>query len=89
MQNQILEVIKWYEEQLGRRLTLLKRESIKYQCLLERSRMQDLKELAKYGIRISGLDYGGEENLCDYKQVTNNRRKMHHLPLSRRRRNRK
>lgn len=58
---EILEVIKWYEEQLGRKLTQAERMSIRYQCAIVNSKKPDLKDLKEFGIYLDGLVYGGSE----------------------------
>lgn len=55
------EVIKWYEKQLGRKLTQAERACIRYQCAIMNSKKPDLKDLKKLGIRLGGLKYGGME----------------------------
>lgn len=62
MGNEVLEVIKWYEEQLGRKLTQEERTCIRYQCAIMNSKKPDLKELKKFGIFLDGLKYGGSES---------------------------
>lgn len=61
MGNEVLEVIKWYEEQLGRKLTQAERTSIRYQCAIMNSKKPDLKDLKNFGIYLDGLEYGGSE----------------------------
>lgn len=56
--SEILEVINWYEEQLGRKLTELEKESIRNQVLLNKFDMPETKDLEKFGIRLGGLKYG-------------------------------
>lgn len=57
-----LEVIKWYEEQFGRKLTEEERARIRYQCAIMNSKKPDLKDLKKFGIFLDGLEYGGLES---------------------------
>lgn len=64
MGNEVLEVIKWYEEQLGRKLTQSERTLIRYQCAIMYSKKPDLKDLKKFGICIDGLLYGDSKNEC-------------------------
>lgn len=61
MGNEILEVINWYEEQLGRKLTQEERTIIRYQCAIMNSKKPDLKDLKEFGIYLNGLEYGGSE----------------------------
>lgn len=61
MGNEVLEVIKWYEEQLGRKLTQEERTIIRYQCAIMNSKKPDLKDLKEFGICLDGLEYGGLE----------------------------
>lgn len=56
MGNEVLEVIKWYKEQLGRKLTEAERASIRCQVVLNRADMST-KDLEKFGIRLGGLKY--------------------------------
>lgn len=56
--SEILEVINWYEEQLGRKLTELEKASIRNQVLLNKFDMPETKDLEKFGIRLGGLKYG-------------------------------
>lgn len=58
---EILEVIKWYEEKLGRKLTQAERACIRYQCAMMNSKKPDLKDLKEFGIYLDGLVYGGSE----------------------------
>ena len=58
---EILEVIKWYEEQLGRKLTQAERACIRYQCAIMNSKNPEIKYLKKLGICLDGLEYGGLE----------------------------
>lgn len=57
---EILEVIKWYEEQLGRKLTQAERACIRYQCAIMQSKKPNLKDLKEFGIYLDGLEYGGK-----------------------------
>lgn len=59
METEILEVIKWYEEQMGRKLTEAERMNIRHQCILYNQNKPKTKDLGKLGIRLSGLEYGG------------------------------
>ena len=52
---EILEVIKWYEEQLGRKLTQAERACIRYQCAIMQSKKPNLKDLKEFGIYLDGL----------------------------------
>lgn len=56
---EVLEVIKWYEEQLGRKLTEAERASIRCQVVLNRADMPKTKDLEEFGIYLDGLEYGG------------------------------
>lgn len=55
------EVIKWYEEQLGRKFAQSERACIRYQCEIMNSEKPEIKDLKKLGICIDGLEYGGSE----------------------------
>lgn len=55
--SEVLEVIKWYEKQFGRKLTEAERASIRCQVVLNRADMPT-KDLEKFGIRLGGLRYG-------------------------------
>lgn len=59
--NETSEVIKWYEEQLGRKFTQAERACIRYQCAIMNSDKPEIKDLKKLGICIDGLEYGGLE----------------------------
>ena len=59
MKNEILEVMKWYEEQFGRELTQLEKACIRNQCILYNQNKPETKDLERFGIRLSGLEYGG------------------------------
>lgn len=61
MGNEALEVVKWYEEQLGRKLTQAERACIRCQCAIMNSKKLDLKDLKEFGIYLDGLEYGGSE----------------------------
>lgn len=56
--SEILEVINWYEEQLGRKLTKLEKGSIRNQVLLNKFDMTETEDLEKFRIRLGGLEYG-------------------------------
>lgn len=56
--SEILEVINWYEERLGRKLTELEKASIRNQVLLNKFDMPETEDLEKLGIRLGGLKYG-------------------------------
>lgn len=56
--SEILEVINWYEERLGRKLTELEKESIRNQVLLNKFDIPGIKDLESLGIRLGGLEYG-------------------------------
>lgn len=58
MGNEVLEVIKWYEEQLGRKLTELEKASIRNQVAINKFDMPETKDLEKFEIRLGGLRYG-------------------------------
>lgn len=59
MKAEILEVIKWYEEQLGRKLTEAEKMSVRHQCILYNQNRPETKDLEKFGIRLNRLEYGG------------------------------
>ena len=61
MGNEVSEVVNWYEQQLGRKLTQAERACIRYQCAIMNSKKQDLKDLKEFGIFLDGLEYGGSE----------------------------
>lgn len=56
--SEILEVIKWYEEQLGRKLTELEKASIRNQVAINKFDMPEIKDLKQLGICLGGLKYG-------------------------------
>lgn len=56
--SETLEVIKWYEKQLGRKLTELEKASIRNQVAINKFDMPETKDLEKFGIKIGGLRYG-------------------------------
>lgn len=56
--SEILEVIKWYEEQFGRKLTELEKASIRNQVSLNKFDTPEIKDLEQLGIRLGGLEYG-------------------------------
>lgn len=56
--SEILEVIKWYEEQFGRKLTELEKASIRNQVFLNKFDMPEIKDLESLGIKLGGLEYG-------------------------------
>lgn len=56
--SEILEVINWYEEQLGRKLTELEKGSTRNQVLLNKFDMPETEDLESLGIRLGGLKYG-------------------------------
>lgn len=56
--SETLEVIKWYEEQLGRKLTELEKASIRNQVVINKFDMPEIKDLKQLGIRFGGLEYG-------------------------------
>lgn len=58
MGNEALEVIKWYEEQLGRKLTEAEKLSIRGQCVEYDLHTTKTKDLEQFGIRLGGLRYG-------------------------------
>lgn len=58
---EILEVIKWYEKQFGRKLTQAERTCIRHQCAIMSSKKPDLNDLKEFGIYLDGLKYGGLE----------------------------
>lgn len=62
MGNEVLEVIKWYEERFGRKLTQAERACIRYQCAIMNGKNPDLKDLKEFGICLDGLEYGGLES---------------------------
>lgn len=55
---EILEVIKWYEEQLGRKLAEVEKASIRGQVAINKFDMPKTKDLEKLRIRLGGLEYG-------------------------------
>lgn len=59
MKSEISEVIKWCEEQIGRKLTEAERMNIRHQCILYNQNKPEEKDLERLGIRLSGLEYGG------------------------------
>lgn len=56
--SEILEVINWYEKQLGRKLTEAEKLSIRGQCAEYDLHTPKTKDLEKFGIRLGGLEYG-------------------------------
>lgn len=56
--SEISEVIKWYEENLGRKLTELEKSSIKNQVAINKFDMPETKDLEKFSIKLGGLKYG-------------------------------
>lgn len=54
---EILEVIKWYEEQLGRKLTEAEKESIRNQVAINKFDMPEIKDLEQFGICLGGLKF--------------------------------
>ncbi len=58
MGDEVLEVIKWYEQQLKRKLTQAERACIRHQCIIGKSKMPETKDLEKFGIYLDGLEYG-------------------------------
>lgn len=63
METEILEVIKWYEKHIGRKLTEAERMNIRHQCILYNQNKPETKDLERFGIRLSGLEYGGSEKV--------------------------
>lgn len=63
METEILEVIKWYEKHIGRKLTEAERMSIRQQCILYNQNKPETKDLERFGIRLSGLEYGDSEKV--------------------------
>lgn len=59
--NEVSEVVNWYEEQIGRKLTQAERACIRYQCAIMQSEKPKIKDLKKLGICLDGLEYGGSE----------------------------
>lgn len=53
------EVIKWYEEQLGRKFTQAERACVRYQVAINKANMPKTKDLEKFGIKLGGLKFGG------------------------------
>lgn len=51
------EVIKWYEEQFGRKLTEAEKLSIRGQVALNNDDMKKTGDLEKFGICLEGLKY--------------------------------
>lgn len=64
MGNELLEVIKWYEKQLGRKLSEAEKSSIRCQVAVNKADMPETKDLEKFGIRLGGLKF---------KQIPNER----------------
>lgn len=58
MGNEVLEVIKWYEEQLGRKLTEAEMASIRVQWAVNKVDNPKIKNLEKFDICLGGLKYG-------------------------------
>lgn len=56
--SEVLEIIKWYEEQFERKLTELEKASIRNQVAIIKFDMPETKDLEKFGICLGGLMYG-------------------------------
>lgn len=56
--SEVLEVIKWYEKCLSRKLTEAEKASIRVQVLVNKANMPKTKDLEKFGIKLGGLKYG-------------------------------
>lgn len=50
MGNEVMEVIKWYNEQLGRKLTEAEKASIRVQVLANKVNAPEIKRFRKIGI---------------------------------------
>lgn len=59
--NETSDVVNWYEEQIGRKLTQAERACIRYQCAIMQSEKPEIKDFKKLGICLDGLEYGGSE----------------------------
>lgn len=57
MGNKVMEVINWYKEQLGRKLTEAEKASIRVQVLTNKANAPEIKDLEKFGICLGGLKY--------------------------------
>lgn len=56
--SEVLEVIKWYEEKFGRKLTELEKTRIRNQVAINKFDMPKTKDLKQLGICLGGLKYG-------------------------------
>lgn len=57
--SEVLEVVKWYEKCLSRKLTEAEKASIRVQVAANKDNMPKTKDLEKFGIKLGGLKFGG------------------------------
>lgn len=55
--SEVLEVVKWYEEQFGRKLTELEKASIRNQVAINKFDMSEINGLEKFDIKLGGLKF--------------------------------
>lgn len=51
------KVARWYEKQLGRKLTELERMTIRHQCIISNNQIPNTKDLRENRISLCGLKY--------------------------------
>lgn len=68
---ELLEVIKWYEERFGRKLTEAEKLSVRGQVALNNADMKKIVDSKKLEIRLGGLKY--EQNNCHLVSCRYNR----------------
>lgn len=60
------EIFRWYEKQLGRKITEEEKIIVRHQCVMNNHQTQRTKNVEKYGISLCGIRY--EENFCDRRE---------------------
>lgn len=56
---EFIQVVRWYEKQLGRKLTELEKSTIRSQCIMNNNQIPNTNDLKRYGICLCGLEYVG------------------------------
>lgn len=55
--SEVLEVVKWYEEQFRRKLTELEKASVRNQVAINKFNMPETNDLGNLDIKLGGLRY--------------------------------
>ena len=64
--NGFSEVFRWYEKQLGRKMTEEEKIIIRHRCAMSNNQTPRTKDLEKYGLSLFGIRC--EENSCDKQE---------------------